>query len=283
MPAPPFSPPEAWPEYGWLAEPMEFCKARETVGISPRGIRYATFPFCHEEYVGDVEPDLAESKKGLYARNRWILWKRVTDGPVPIGWRVWQWRPWRIDGVFDFDGRSYVDAWNDDARRNLKRWRNRFDGKEFVIETVSFGAFCDAYKKSTVATRTKTFYLDILSRKRALLPADGQPELWGVRSVATGEIVAGVAVHFFSKYATSVHECPFMLPGAGKVSAPTGLMDRWFSESERRGMRTMVTPYLFRPGDPEEWRGPSDFKLHFGFRPVSYPPLLVRFVRGKLF
>ena len=156
-------------------------------------------------------------------------------------------------------------------------------GAEIARKPVSFGLFCDAYKKSTVAAKVGTIYLDALARKRAMLPAGNHPELWGVRRVSNGEIIAGTALYFLNEQKMSVHECPFMLSAAGKVSAPTGLVDLWFSESVRRGMETIVTPYLWRTGDPAEWVGPSDFKTHFGFQPVEYPPTLIRFVRGKLF
>ncbi len=278
----PFAPPETIAGYGWLAEPAKEYAKREAVGKNPRGIRYASWPFCFEEYVGDTEPDLEESRTGRLARNRWILWKRVSKTAVPSGWRVLEWRPWRIDGVFALTERPYQESWNADAIRNSKRWRRKFLGTEFSVEPVTFGRFCDAYKKSTVAAKVGTIYLDSLSQKRAMLPAESHPELWGVRRISNGEIVAGVALHFFAEERTSVHECPFMLPSAGKVSDPTGLDDHWFAECVRRRMRTLVTPYLWRAGDPSEWIGPSDFKTHFGFQPVEYPPTLIRFVRGKL-
>jgi hypothetical protein len=282
MPPDSFSPPESWPEYGFIAEPAARMK-REIVGRQPQGIRYASWPNCFEEYISDIEPDLGESKKGRLARNRDIIWKRITRSDIPLGWRILEDRPWRIDGFFNFEERPYTDSWNRNARRNLHKWHNTFLNKKYVIGGITFEEFLHAYKKSTVVQKAGTFYIDILARKRQMLPAEHHPELWGVRSIANNEIIAGTALHFFSNHKTSVHECPFMLPFAGKVYAPTGLVNHWFNLSLQRGIRTLITPYLWREGDPALWRGPSDFKTHFGFQSISYPPPLIRFVRGKLF
>ena len=276
-----FSPPETWPEYGLLAEPLGFC-ARESVGSAPMGVRWSAWPLTFEEYVSDREPDVEESKKGTLARNRWVTWKRISRADIPPGWRIGPKKPWRIDGFHTLSSGDYTGIWHKNARREARLWRERHLDVTHRIEQASFEEFKRAYLMSSTLKKTGMDMLSILERKYAL-GAREYIELWVVRDIKHTLIVAGTAIINSPSTKSSVRFCPFMLPAARETFASTGLVDYWFELSQQRGVRYQVFTCFWQPGDPKGWKGPAEFKSHFGLKYVAYPPLLYRFVRGKVF
>lgn len=275
-------PPECWPEFGLLASPSPVC-ASELVGTKPRGVRWSLWPMTFEEYVGDEEPDRAASAKGTLARNRIVLWKRVERKDIPAGWHRASQKPWRIDGFFELENADdYLARWNHNARHDAKLWQRDFLGTRYAIEHVALSEFETAYRESTAARALGTLMLDTLKRRLALPERHGHTELWGVRNLASGKLVAGTGALFSESARASVRECPFILPEARSIYAATGLMDHWFREAHARGTRTLFSTDFWHPGEPRSWKGSSEFKSHFGFSYVAYPPLLWRFVRGVL-
>jgi hypothetical protein len=269
-----FVPYEIWPEYDWLANPPSIC-AREQVPGSLCGIRWSLWPFTFEEHVGDEEPDLKTG--GKLARPRLVSWKRMHSGPVPKGWSAGR-HPWRVDAYHAL-GPDYADTWHASARRHRKDWKSKHLDKTHAIEPVSWQEYAAAYKKSTVARNIGNEQLMALGRRHAL----GGPELFGVRDLATGEIIAGTAIHHSPTRKSSMREAPFMLPQARDCHAMTGLVDFWFDLSLKRGADFLTFSHFSHPGAAKSWGGFSAFKRQFGVTEVSYPPVLWRFVLGKPF
>ncbi len=278
-----FAPPEAWPEYGVVADPLGFC-AREEVGESPKGVRWARWALCFEEYVGDLEPDLEQSKKGRLARNRVIGWKRVARTDVPCGWHRTSKKTWRIDGFHTLaPAGDYTAGWFKNARREARLWQENFLGSQYTVEDISIEEFAEAYKKSTAAQKTDLTLLHVLLRKWAMPEIRKHIVLWGVRDIKTSRIVAGTAAISSPTHKSSVRFCPFMLPEARSTYASTGLVDHWFAWAQQKGIERMLFTCFWQPGDPKGWQGPAEFKSHFGLQYVAYPPFVMRLARGKLF
>ncbi|MDO8517739.1 MAG: hypothetical protein Q7S26_00390 [bacterium] len=278
-----FAPPESWPEYGAVADPLGFC-AREQVGENPSGVRWAAWPLCFEEYVGDTEPNLEASKTGMLARNRMVGWKRISRTHTEPGWHTPSRKPWRIDGWHTLvAGEDYTKNWFKNARREARLWREDFLGSHYTVEDISIEEFADAYKKSTAAQKTDLTLLKVLLRKQALPKIRKHILLWGVRDIETGRIVAGTAVITSPTYKSSVRFCPFMLAEARNTYASTGLVDHWFGWAQKKNIQYMLFTCFWQPGDPVGWKGPAEFKSHFGLQYVAYPPFLTRFVHGKIF
>ena len=277
------APPETWAEFGLTASPEPFC-AIEPVGVEPKGVRWSFWPLAFEEYVGDQEPNRTASAEGALARNRVVLWKRVNRRDTPPGWRKASERPWRIDGFFELARNTeYVSHWNHNARRDLKLWRRDFLGTKYSVENISLPEFEAAYRKSIVAKKAGTIMLKTLKRRLALPEREAATALFGVRNLATGEVIAGTAALFSETAHASVRECPFMLPEARDVYAATGLIDHWYQEAMMRNTKTLWYASFWFPGEPASWKGFSEFKSHFGLSYIAYPPLLWRFERGILF
>jgi hypothetical protein len=173
-----WTPPDVWPEFGILAQPVSIVD-REEVGIHPRGVRWSLWPFTFEEYIGENEPNMQDSKTGNLARNRIIYWKRITNTPVPSRWRALG-RPWRIDGFYTFTEEDYTKTWSTDAKRKLNHWRNMHAHKH-RIEKISFEEYSTAYTHSTVAKKVGTDLLHILERKLTLPQCAPHIERTGVR------------------------------------------------------------------------------------------------------
>ena len=283
--APPrnFAPPEMWPENITVAMPRTVC-SREKVGTAPEGVRWSLWPLTFEEYVGDEEPDIAAGSQGALARNRIVIWKRVSNRQIPKGWYRSSKRPWRVDGFFELrDGENYKERWHKQARRDFRLWQEKFLHNGYAIEPVSIAEYRIAYKKSTVNKILGIDPLEVLERKYADPLGKANMTLWGVRSAATGEIIAGIAPRYSPTYASATYQCPFILPEAKGVYAMTALMDHWFAEAASRGATLLVFNSFWQPGEERGWKAFSLFKSHFGLKYVAYPPGLWRFVRGKIF
>lgn len=274
-----FVPPDMWPEFGILALPVAICR-REEVGA---GTRWSLWPLCFELYTGDNEPDLSRSHEGALAYNRIILWKRVTRADVPKGWhQSWRPAPWRTDALFVLDGADYRTQWSKDAQRNIKKWEQKYQGRTHEIVSLTFDEYKAAHAQSLTRKKTGSDLLHALERQYAMPQVRPHMEFVGVRNVATGEIIAGNAILTSPTYGSTMRMCPFMLREAREVEAMTGLVDHWFKESQRRGIKNLVFTYFWQKGEPKEWKGFSTFKSHFVQRYITYPPLLWRFKTGKL-
>ncbi|KKW33646.1 MAG: hypothetical protein UY78_C0006G0009 [Parcubacteria group bacterium GW2011_GWA1_53_13] len=275
-----FAPPEAWEDFGTVMYPPKIC-AREEV---PGGIRWSLWPLTFEQYIGDEEPDLELSKKaGALARNRVAAWRRVRGRQTkPGGWMQFSKKPWRIDGYHKLESGDYLTAWQKNARRDARLWREALDTL-YAMEEIPLEEFKSAYFKSTVAKKFGTSLLDVFERKMELPQVLAQVKLWGARNLKTKAIIAGTAAHYSAKNRSSVRECPFILPEARQTFAMTGLVDHWFAHSQKNGTELLLFTCFWQKGEPRGWQGFSEFKSHFGLQYVAYPPLLMRFIPGKFF
>jgi hypothetical protein len=277
-----FYPPEMWPEYALESQPTYPCTS-EPVGVDPHGIRWGLWPFTFEDYTSDKEPDMQASRKGTLARTRVVTWERVHRTDKPRGWLLFSTKPSRVDGVVEFkEGDDYTERWHKNARRDLRIFKQGIEDKQYSIEKLSWSEFAESYKESLIAKRVDLRRLEDTGRKLQYPTAEQHTEFWGVR-LACGKIIAGTAVIFSPTYACSTHMAPFILAEGRSIYAATGLIDHWFSETQRRGYRFATTLNFWFKGQPKEWQGFSEFKSHFGFIFVAYPPVLYKFVLGKIF
>jgi len=278
-----FAPPEMWSEFPATARPVGIC-ARESVGKRGLGVRWSLWPLTFEEYIGDEVPDLAAGASGKLARNRLVMWRRVTPVEPPPGWREWTKDPWRLDGFYTLvPGHEYVHDWRHNARRDLRQWREHFAGKGYAIETISFDEFKKAYKKNVSVKKAGLELFYILERTYRDSSTHQHIQLLGVRNTNSGAVVAGTAILYSPTNHASVRYCPFMLPEGRAVYASTALIDHWYREAQKKNITTLFFTSFWYQGLPKNWKGFSAFKSHFGLQYVFYPPTLYRFVRGKLF
>ena len=277
-----FVPPEMWPEFGAIANPLNGW-SREWVGENPRGFRWSVWPFCFEQYIGDVEPDLKKSNEGDLARNRLIGWKRISRKETPQGWHaLYSKDPWRIDG-FHLLENDYDRKWSHGVRDDLRVWTKFSQKEKYKIENIPIESFISGYMNSTVVKKAGVIALKQVMRKYSMRDAGVKPQLLGVRNRKSGEIIAGMATYYSDKYKHSAYDCPFITPEGRSTRAMIGLMAHWFSDSLMRGSKMQIFTTFWHPGRPESWKGFSQFKSYFNLKYVAYPPEILRFARGKFF
>lgn len=275
-----FFPPECWPEYGHFADIEPFFN-KERVGKNGEGLRWSFWPLTFEEYVGDEEPYISLGKEGALAYNRVVQWKRVRSEKVAHGWKTLS-NTWRIDGYFPIQELpDYLAHWKKNARRDLALWKKVEQDGTYAIEEIPLEEYSRAYTGSQVAGRIGRGRLTELQRKLTLPEVSANTTLWGVRNTVSQKLVGGVALIHSPTFRSSTHAAPFMTKEGVGVFASTALMDKWFSEAQRRQDKFLITMTFWYPGQPKRWKGFSEFKSHFGWRYVAYPPILMRFVRGK--
>ncbi|HEY6019875.1 MAG TPA: hypothetical protein VIY48_08195 [Candidatus Paceibacterota bacterium] len=216
----------------------------------------------------------------VHARARVLYWDRISRTDIPHGWRRER-RPWRVDGIRTLVAHEdYTQTWKKDAQRNVRLWRQQCLSGEYRIDYVPYSVFKEAYKRSIVYKKVETFYTDAFERRPH--HPDRETVACLVHHTPSNAYIAGTIMHFFNKRSASVRECSFMTDTTTRTLAPTGLMDIWHSEAQKRGIETLYFIYLWQPGDPKSWKAYSDFKERFGITRVAYPPRLKRFVWGKL-
>jgi hypothetical protein len=275
-----FTPPEIWPEYGHIADPVSVCR-RELLQDNPVVIRWSLWPLTFEQYWGDVEPNVHTHSDGPLALNRIVYWRPLRNLQAPSGWHTSMEKIFRIDGYQKLDG-DFTKRWHKNARRDLRIWQENFLNTTHRVEIISFEEYDDAYKKSLVAKREGLDRLNFMKRKLMIPAAKEHTRIVGVRTISTGKIVAGTGVVFSPTYKSSTHLVPFIHEEARNLYAATGLIHYWFEESLKAGCPNVMTTNFWHKGKPKSWKGFSEFKSHFGWDYICYPRAYWRFVRGKL-
>lgn len=277
-----FVPPEMWPEYGHIADPVSICK-RELLQEKPVVVRWSLWPLTFEQYWGDKKPDVQAHSSGPLARNRIVYWRplRAIDS-APPGWHRSLEKIFRIDGYQQLTDEDFTLRWNKNARRDLRLWQEKHENKTHTVEEISPEEYAAAYSESLIAKREGVDRWHDLERKLTVPVMKVNTKLYGLRDFATKKIVAGTAVIYSPTYQSSTHFAPFIHEEARMVYAATALVNYWFEESRKAGCPNVMTTNFWHKGKPKGWRGFSEFKSHFGWDYVAYPPAYWRFVPGKL-
>ena len=268
-----------WPEFRAVEmTPQWVCP--EYVGINPRGLRRGFWPLYAESYVSDIEPCTALAGPG-----RLVMWQRLNRTSIPPGWKA--------NGLALFlddkgscregftriyqDG-THFDNWAPTERARRKRWINQSLDKEYIILTVSVDVFWNAYKTSATWRKIEFFYRMML-HKQLILWADRSLTCRVVKNSNTGDIVAGMATLDSLECRGSYYFIGFLCESGKKDHAMTGLMNDWFENSTRKGIKYIYFGQFWDKDSPHNWKGFSDFKAKFTTDYIDFPPLLVKWVR----
>ncbi len=224
------------------------------------------------------------SRQGSLARSRAITWERIRPAKVRGGWLQFSSKPSRVDGVISLhEDTDYTENWHKNARRDLRLFKEGLEAGHYTIEPLLWEEFEENYKKSLVARRIDLTMLDDVRYRLVHQEFRDNIEFWGVRDAATGALCAGTGIIYSPTFKSSTHMAPFILEKGRAIYAATGLIDYWFARSRERGCRYALTLNFWFKGKSKNWKGFSEFKSHFGFSFVAYPPTLYKFVWGKIF
>ncbi len=234
------------------------------------GVRRKIGPISVERYHGDVEP---VTQPG---RLRFVMWDPWTRLAPPAGWHRYLGNPRRsLMGYAELPQFGDVHlAWSELARRERKKWLAQ---DEYEIKLIDAETYCAAYAR---CGKSQSIIDGFSSGVRRKTKAHGDLlHLYGVVSRKTGEVVAGLAAVDIPEIKTSIHVTGFILPAARHSPAGVGLVNRWFLDSQSRGMRFCDFDGFYAKGEPAEWKGFSRFKSQFGTRFIAYPKPFWRITR----
>lgn len=276
-----FIPREQWPEYDLKSEAPAFLAPR-VVGKNPVGMYRRLWPIVIEDYISDTEPILADSDPYKISLNRALIWQRLNRTDIPRGWYCFSKTSNKLEGYAElFPNKEYWTAWSESARRYRRKWLHEYAATH-TIERVSFEEFERAYVQSPVFKIVKRALIDIIKRKLEAQHSKNV-ELFCARDIQSKELIAGMATITSPTCKGSHYISGFVRPDIAPESAMVGLMDHWFSQSKERGIRFLSFGGFWTKGNPHNWKGFSEFKAKFGLFYIKFPPILIRFARGRLF
>ncbi len=271
---------EEWPEYHLTTAPPSSQKSLELL-THPKGLRWGIWPLFFEKYISDTEPDLASAARIGTPPPRFIAWSRVRRRDIPKGWHQFSKRPAEIIGFADLSLNSdYHDAWAPTAKRYCKKWLTLVANNTYTITPITMEEFSAAYKKSFVYRNIGDQQLAYTERN--CIQNTPYTELYGVRD-AKGRVVAGISTLWSPSTKSTYYIAGFIQDEVSKDPLMIGLMDYWHREAATRGVRFVHLGLFWGPGKDKHWKGFSQFKKQFCTHLVELPPLLWRFMPGKLF
>lgn len=217
----------------------------------------------------DKEPDIAYFRKnGIH--HALLVWVPNGRTDIPLGWRrLWLSEHFRETGINVLDGTDYTKKWNERARRA----RKKFLSSGATLRLVSPEEFIDAFRKTKVKHWYKSDYIRYYKKMIEIDPSSVRQWLCYDTS---GTPVAGLAVHDY--LGCSVHLVAFTGKDAYPIQGGTGLIDEWFRDSEKMGIKYLSFDQLRHKGGPGDQRGYTEFKENFIEYRMSYPDAYFRVI-----
>ncbi|MCC7357502.1 hypothetical protein IT408_03280 [Candidatus Uhrbacteria bacterium] len=237
------------------------------------GLRISFWLVCFEFYRGDHEPILLPDEDF-----RLVFWYPTSCIDRPRHW----WRfPLQLDRgktgytVVEKD-EPYWQAWSSQARRHRRAWyrQHRYVFCEPLLEEyLKNYALC-----SLNAGLVKGFSRSI---QRKIRNHGTHVRLFGIRDTTTGSLIAGLTTLEIKNISQSIHVSSFILDEARTTPAGTALIEAWFADGQKRGIRFFEFDGFWAPGDPVSWKNYSVFKSQFNVRFIIYPKPLIRWMPRK--
>jgi dihydrofolate reductase len=235
-------------------------------------ISYKLGPVLFEKHIGDVDP-VVKPHRGW----RHLEWQRLARVK-----KLPKWRPLapganrQQTGVAVLNGDAkYYEKWTKHAQRHRLKWLAE---TRYKIEDISFDEFKKSYNNS--------HFLDPFSRhiyNRTLeFCVKSSPRLvhlWGVRDIATNEILASLGIVDFPDISMSTHNIAFINKKVRKTSVGTGLIEHWYQHCLKNNIKFLSFGVVRRPTDPRSWKGFSQFKQQFDLYLINYPKPLIKITR----
>lgn len=226
-----------------------------------KGLLWNRFYIIRHERT-DIEPNIDELKQ-WWVRHGFVTWIPYSRTDIPPWWReLWLTDHFQETSVNHLTP-DYRKAWNDRARRALKKWEKSWG----YIRSVDAETFVEAFQSTRVKHWFKSDYIRNYKRIRAYAPE--QVRQWLAYS-PDGTPVAGLAcLDYLGNH--TVHFVAFTSREAYPIQAGTGLIDTWFQESLDRGIEYLTFDQLRNPHGPKDQRGYTEFKENFIEHRLSFP------------
>ena len=228
------------------------------------GVRYFWYLFAIEWYSSDCEPKISPWK-GL----RLIIWHPIKQVNSKKGW----WRnflsgpKWLLQLGFARNSERYWDTWSKHARRHREKWMN---DARYTLRKASIDEFEKAYFTSgKLDFLLRTGFMRVIRFHWEEHPEN--LDLYLVKDREREKDVAGLATVNYPDVSQSRHTISFICEEAHNTSVGYGLIDNWFLQAGKLGIKYLDFGVVWKKGNPRAWKGYSNFKRQFGLYLISYP------------
>ena len=224
-------------------------------------------------FSSHIEPDHPYVSSGTPLLS---LWYRFGKEDSYQNWYKKDTAPRGTNGYCEIrDGVPYYHEWtHNTAHLYRNHWYRLLTNNTYRIEDTDLPTFLSGYDKSSTARRVGWFERRAVHQKLSFHFASIRYRV--VRRTSDHSIVAGMATSYSPRYKNSYYEVGYMDDAFARDRVMIGLMDDWFSYSEKNGFRFLQMGNFWQPGNPDNWKGFSQFKMQFGTRVVHLPPILFR-------
>lgn len=235
------------------------------------GLQTTVGKFVIADYCSDEEPtDVPKKKFGIInwqsysqtSKKGWLI-NHVSGTSFQKG----------IGVITEQNQTTYFQEWSKHARRHRERWLH--DAAHEIVET-DISVFAEAYHASKkLDWILRVGFVRVLEYHLKRHKED--VKLFVAREKDTQKIIAGLAVVEFPDIAQSCHMVSFICNEARHTSVGVGLIDHWYAEGVRRGIRFFNFGIVWKKGDPRAWKGYSQFKRQFNLYLLNYPKAFIKF------
>lgn len=244
---------------------------------------FKAFAISFEYWEGENIPEL-EDVKGL----RVVMWdKPKIDLQESDLKKIDSWLQARgvfaasapTQAYFDLQDENikqiYFKNWNETTRRYRNRWNKQVELGSVFIKKVSKDEYLEEYKYGVLPKIQKQFFINKTENFAKIYGKDLE---FLLAYDLSGNCLGGLSYVYDFLTSQSVHFTAFVTKLGDVTPAGVGLIDFWVRECIDRKIPFATLGIVWSKGQPNSWKGYSDFKLHFKPKIFSYKNVYVKFI-----
>ncbi|MBW7954630.1 hypothetical protein H3C61_02355 [Candidatus Gracilibacteria bacterium] len=204
----------------------------------------------------DEEPNIEELKKNGF-KHGIVIWIPYTRCKNPTGWKnLWLNSHFTTTGFSIIENEFYYKKWKERAIRARKKFLNNSDLR---IELVDTDIFQKYYKEAKIS---QPYKYDFMKYHKTISSFDKQKDIKNMICFYNGQVVAGLSVIDYNNN-SSAHLVSFLTNEGKTLQAGTGLIDFWFKNSFKNGLKYINFDHLKDKYMGKDQQGYTDFKENF--------------------
>lgn len=232
------------------------------VGGSGKMGVYCNLPILKAEYyLCDQEPDITP-RKGL----RIVIWNRGQGVKRPKGWIEMRagirYTSLAVKNINQNNGLYYKD-WSSSAKTSRNKWLGQ---SEYKIVETDVVRYMMHYDTSIVPAKMRQIFKKQIYDFIKIYKTD--VHFFLAQETTSGKIISGFCCVDDFDSDQSLHLVGFRSIAKIPRHVGIGIIDHWMTHLQKIGIKYANLGVVYQKGDPKEWIGYSNFKLHFN--PVIY-------------
>jgi hypothetical protein len=172
--------------------------------------------------------------------------------------------------LVDIQSDAFYTGWSATFRTYYNRFERQADFTINEVTSETFLAQYELYTKGEVAIRGKNQIERILKKDAKTL------HFYLLSNITTKEALSGIAVVDCKSVSQSFYIAAFTRKDIAPKEAGLWLCTHWMKECRGLGIRFANLGVLWSEGQPNDWKGFSDFKMKFNPIQLKLPPELLR-------